>query len=201
MGTVLGILGTTLCRICRLFADFMFRPFYINVYADIRYYGPSKTTTTKQLKLFGARIYALCHWHSHRNASGSCRGNWYSSRNYESSDLCSFHHKCTVESMDFPLVRAFLPDHSADKLPEAGTIASKVSPIEAVRFTEGQNLAFQRKKRERRERPERSHPANLGRNKNKLLFSGISFSESYFSQYGVLLCILIYEFAQKQNLE
>lgn len=66
-------------------------------------------------------VYALCTWDSHRNDFGSCCGNGTSPCHYESSDLCSFYYKHrTVESMDFSWGRAFLPDYSTDKLPEAG---------------------------------------------------------------------------------
>lgn len=65
-----------------------------------------------------------------------------------------------------------------------GAIASKVSPIEAVRFTEGQNQAFQKEKKRKKKRKTRTvspavmAAANLGRNKKKLCIVVASLSLS-----------------------
>ena len=64
-----------------------------------------------------------------------------------------------------------------------GTIASKVSPIEAVRFTEGQNQAFQKEKKRKKRKTRTVSPAvmaaaNLGRNKKKLCIVVASLSLS-----------------------
>ena len=65
-----------------------------------------------------------------------------------------------------------------------GTIASKVSPIEAVRFTEGQNQTFQKEKKRKKKRKTRTvspavmAAANLGRNKKKLCIVVASLSLS-----------------------
>ena len=188
MGTVLGILGMIFIV---GFAGYLliYNVFYINVYADIRYYGLLKTvgTTRKQLKRMirrqaymlsalgipigmllgaGVGVVLLPVVMNHLTFAAS------------TTNAVQWNPWIFLGSGLFSLITVGI---SCQK---PGTIASKVSPIEAVRFTEGQNQAFQKEKKRKKKRKTRTvspavmAAANLGRNKKKLCIVVASLSLS-----------------------
>lgn len=188
MGTVLGILGMIFMV---GFAGYLliYNVFYINVYSDIRYYGLLKTvgTTRKQLKRMirlqaymlsaigipigmllgaGVGVVLLPVVMNHLTFAAS------------TTNAVQWNPWIFLGSGLFSLITVGI---SCQK---PGTIASKVSPIEAVRFTEGQNQAFQKEKKRKKKRKTRTvspavmAAANLGRNKKKLCIVVASLSLS-----------------------
>lgn len=213
MGTVLGILGMMLMV---GFAGYLliYNVFYINVYADIRYYGLLKTvgTTTKQLKrMIRRQAYML-------SAIGIPIGMLLGAvvgmvllpviMNHltfaaSTTSTVQWNPWIFLWSGLFSLITVRI---SCQK---PGTIASKVSPIEAVRFTEGQNLAFQRKKKGKKKRKTRTvsstamAAANLGRNKKKLCIVVASLSLSLIlvnTVYSLIRGFNMDQFAQNRTL-
>lgn len=211
MGTILGILGMMLMV---GFAGYLliYNVFYINVYADIRYYGLLKTigTTTKQLKrMIWRQAYMLSAFgipigmilgavvgmvllpvimnHLTFAASTTSTVQW---------NLWIF-----LGAGLFSLITVRI---SCQK---PGTIASKVSPIEAVRFTEGQNRAFQKKRKKKRKTrtvsPAVMAAANIGRNKKKLCIVVASLSLSLIlvnTVYSLICGFNMDQFAQNRTL-
>lgn len=213
VGTVLGILGMMLMV---GFAGYVliYNVFYINVYADIRYYGLLKTvgTTTKQLKrMIWRQAYML-------SAIGIPIGMFLGAvvgmvllpviMNHltfaaSTTSTVQWNPWIFLWSGLFSLITVRI---SCQK---PGTIASKVSPIEAVRFTEGQNLAFQRKKKGKKKRKTRTvsptamAAANLGRNKKKLCIVVASLSLSLIlvnTVYSLIRGFNMDQFAQNRTL-
>lgn len=213
VGTVLGILGMMLMV---GFAGYLliYNVFYINVYADIRYYGLLKTvgTTTKQLKrMIRRQAYML-------SAIGIPIGMLLGAvvgmvllpviMNHltfaaSTTSTVQWNPWIFLWSGLFSLITVRI---SCQK---PGTIASKVSPIEAVRFTEGQNLAFQRKKKGKKKRKTRTvsptamAAANLGRNKKKLCIVVASLSLSLIlvnTVYSLIRGFNMDQFAQNRTL-
>lgn len=186
MGTILGILGMMLMV---GFAGYLliYNVFYINVYADIRYYGLLKTvgTTTKQLKrMIRRQAYML-------SALGIPIGMILGAVVGMVLLPVIMNHltfaastTSTVQWNPWIFLGAGLFSLITVRIScqKPGTIASKVSPIEAVRFTEGQNRAFQKKRKKRRKTrtvsPAVMAAANIGRNKKKLCIVVASLSLS-----------------------
>lgn len=211
MGTILGILGMMLMV---GFAGYLliYNVFYINVYADIRYYGLLKTvgTTTKQLKrMIRRQAYML-------SALGIPIGMILGAVVGMVLLPVIMNHltfaastTSTVQWNPWIFLGAGLFSLITVRIScqKPGTIASKVSPIEAVRFTEGQNRAFQKKRKKRRKTRTVSlavmAAANIGRNKKKLCIVVASLSLSLIlvnTVYSLICGFNMDQFAQNRTL-
>ena len=211
MGTILGILGMMLMV---GFAGYLliYNVFYINVYADIRYYGLLKTvgTTTKQLKrMIRRQAYML-------SAFGIPIGMILGAVVGMVLLPVIMNHltfaastTSTVQWNPWIFLGAGLFSLITVRIScqKPGTIASKVSPIEAVRFTEGQNRAFQKKRKKRRKTrtvsPAVMAAANIGRNKKKLCIVVASLSLSLIlvnTVYSLICGFNMDQFAQNRTL-
>lgn len=211
MGTILGILGMMLMV---GFAGYLliYNVFYINVYADIRYYGLLKTvgTTTKQLKrMIRRQAYML-------SALGIPIGMILGAVVGMVLLPVIMNHltfaastTSTVQWNPWIFLGAGLFSLITVRIScqKPGTIASKVSPIEAVRFTEGQNRAFQKKRKKRRKTrtvsPAVMAAANIGRNKKKLCIVVASLSLSLIlvnTVYSLICGFNMDQFAQNRTL-
>lgn len=211
MGTILGILGMMLMV---GFAGYLliYNVFYINVYADIRYYGLLKTvgTTTKQLKrMIRRQAYML-------SAFGIPIGMILGAVVGMVLLPVIMNHltfaastTSTVQWNPWIFLGAGLFSLITVRIScqKPGTIASKVSPIEAVRFTEGQNRAFQKKRKKKRKTrtvsPAVMAAANIGRNKKKLCIVVASLSLSLIlvnTVYSLICGFNMDQFAQNRTL-
>lgn len=211
MGTILGTLGMMLMV---GFAGYLliYNVFYINVYADIRYYGLLKTvgTTTKQLKrMIRRQAYML-------SALGIPIGMILGAVVGMVLLPVIMNHltfaastTSTVQWNPWIFLGAGLFSLITVRIScqKPGTIASKVSPIEAVRFTEGQNRAFQKKRKKRRKTrtvsPAVMAAANIGRNKKKLCIVVASLSLSLIlvnTVYSLICGFNMDQFAQNRTL-
>lgn len=211
MGTILGILGMMLMV---GFAGYLliYNVFYINVYADIRYYGLLKTvgTTTKQLKrMIRRQAYML-------SALGIPIGMILGAvvgmvllPGIMNHLTFAASTTSTVQWNPWIFLGAGLFSLITVRIScqKPGTIASKVSPIEAVRFTEGQNRAFQKKRKKRRKTrtvsPAVMAAANIGRNKKKLCIVVASLSLSLIlvnTVYSLICGFNMDQFAQNRTL-
>lgn len=211
MGTILGILGMMLMV---AFAGYLliYNVFYINVYADIRYYGLLKTvgTTTKQLKrMIRRQAYML-------SAFGIPIGMILGAVVGMVLLPVIMNHltfaastTSTVQWNPWIFLGAGLFSLITVRIScqKPGTIASKVSPIEAVRFTEGQNRAFQKKRKKKRKTrtvsPAVMAAANIGRNKKKLCIVVASLSLSLIlvnTVYSLICGFNMDQFAQNRTL-
>ena len=157
--------------------------FYINVYHDIRHYGLLKTigTTGKQLrKIVHRQAYMLCLYGIPLGlVIGALTGKFLLPgvmKTLTFSDSIDTEVSLSVwifaGAALFSLITVYLSCIKPCR------IASKVSPVEAVRYTEGQNEVRSRKKgkKTRRVRPSAMAFQNIKRNKKKVVIVVASLS-------------------------
>lgn len=155
--------------------------FQISVMTDIRFYGLLKTvgTTKKQLRhlisrqalilsVIGIPIGILL---------GYGIGKWLlpfamSFMNYEAEIALAFHPLILAGGAGFSALTVFLSCR------KPGKIAGSVSPVEAVRYTEGSKVSNKKKRKQRPFRIFSMAMANLGRNRKKtgVVVAAISLS-------------------------
>ena len=164
--------------------------FYISVFQDIRFYGLLKTvgTTRKQIRSMIRRQALIL------SAAGIPLG---LAAGYAVSDLIfpfvmemtafsqldiemKFHPSVAVFGVLFALITVFISCR------KPGKIAGSVSPVEAIRFTEGSRGRKKSKKSETGAQIHRMALSNLSRSRKKTALVLISLSMSV-----VLLCVVL----------
>ena len=157
----------------------IYNVFQISVVNDIRFYGLLKTigTTGKQIKsilrrqtlmlcLFGIPLGWICGWFI---------GTWLCpvilrQLNGVMPDTVSVSPLIFIGSAVFALFTVLL------SCARPGRIAAKVSPVEAVRYTEGSNSSKKQKKGSQRGSVFHMAWANLGRSKGKTIVTILSLT-------------------------
>ncbi|MGI6018347.1 MAG: ABC transporter permease [Marvinbryantia sp.] len=163
--------------------------FYISVFQDIRFYGLLKTigTTKRQIKRMIRRQALLLSVAG--IPIGLAAGYLASSfifpiamqmATYGFDIKLKFHPQVAVFGIVFALITVFISCR------KPGKIAGSVSPVEAVRYTEGGNGRKKVRRSETGARIHRMALSNLGRNKKKTALVLFSLSLSM-----VLLCVVL----------
>ena len=184
------VLGSALVIILLAGYLIIYNIFYISVFQDIRFYGLLKTvgTTRKQIRSMIRRQALIL------SAAGIPLG---LAAGYAVSDLIfpfvmemtafsqldiemKFHPSVAVFGVLFALITVFISCR------KPGKIAGSVSPVEAIRFTEGSRGRKKSKKSETGAQIHRMALSNLSRSRKKTALVLISLSMSV-----VLLCVVL----------
>ena len=184
------VLGSALVIILLAGYLIIYNIFYISVFQDIRFYGLLKTvgTTRKQIRSMIRRQALIL------SAAGIPLG---LAAGYAVSDLIfpfvmemtafsqldikmKFHPSVAVFGVLFALITVFISCR------KPGKIAGSVSPVEAIRFTEGSRNRKKSKKSETGAKIHRMALSNLSRSRKKTALVLISLSMSV-----VLLCVVL----------
>ena len=184
------VLGSALVIILLAGYLIIYNIFYISVFQDIRFYGLLKTvgTTRKQIRSMIRRQALIL------SAAGIPLG---LAAGYAVSDLIfpfvmemtafsqldikmKFHPSVAVFGVLFALITVFISCR------KPGKIAGSVSPVEAIRFTEGSRNRKKSKKSETGAQIHRMALSNLSRSRKKTALVLISLSMSV-----VLLCVVL----------
>lgn len=184
------VLGSALVIILLAGYLIIYNIFYISVFQDIRFYGLLKTvgTTRKQIRSMIRRQALIL------SAAGIPLG---LAAGYAVSDLIfpfvmemtafsqldikmKFHPSVAVFGVLFALITVFISCR------KPGKIAGSVSPVEAIRFTEGSRSRKKSKKSETGAQIHRMALSNLSRSRKKTALVLISLSMSV-----VLLCVVL----------
>ena len=184
------VLGSALVIILLAGYLIIYNIFYISVFQDIRFYGLLKTvgTTRKQIRSMIRRQALIL------SAAGIPLG---LAAGYAVSDLIfpfvmemtafsqldikmKFHPSVAVFGVLFALITVFISCR------KPGKIAGSVSPVEAIRFTEGSRNRKKSKRSETGAQIHRMALSNLSRSRKKTALVLISLSMSV-----VLLCVCL----------
>lgn len=184
------VLGSALVIILLAGYLIIYNIFYISVFQDIRFYGLLKTvgTTRKQIRSMIRRQALIL------SAAGIPLG---LAAGYAVSDLIfpfvmemtafsqldiemKFHPSVAVFGVLFALITVFISCR------KPGKIAGSVSPVEAIRFTEGSRNRKKSKKSETGAQIHRMALSNLSRSRKKTALVLVSLSMST-----ILLCMVL----------